>query len=298
MRVLQVDAGRHMRGGQWQALYLTVGLRTIGVETTLMAPAGSPLLDEAARRGVPCQPLRWRTLRQLSAGHDLTHAHDAHSHTLAALLARGPVVVSRRVAFPIGTGWLSRWKYGRAVRYLAISRHAAGQLAAAGIPESKITVVYDGVPVDPKSGGLGTELLAPHWDDPRKAAAIATEAARLAGVPLRFSRDLAADLPKARALLYLSEAEGLGSAALLALSHGVPVIASRTGGLPEIVRHGETGLLVDNDSPQVAAAIRLLMQDAAHAARLGAAGREMVKDGFTLAHMALRTYHAYKEVLA
>ena len=41
MRVLHLDTGREMRGGQWQALRLVEGLRAGGVESTLLARAGS-----------------------------------------------------------------------------------------------------------------------------------------------------------------------------------------------------------------------------------------------------------------
>ena len=70
--------------------------------------------------------------------------------------ARGkPVVVSRRVAFPLKTGFPSRWKYGRAAHYLAVSRFVAAELTAAGVPADKISVVHDAVkpaqPVRPRS---------------------------------------------------------------------------------------------------------------------------------------------------
>ena len=61
----------------------------------------------------------------------------------------------------------------------------------------------------------------------------------------QISQHLEADLRDAAMLVYLTASEGLGSGALLAMSAGVPVIASRVGGLPEIVRHRETGLLVE-----------------------------------------------------
>ncbi len=296
MKVLHLDSGREMRGGQWQALYLMVGQMTIGLKPTLMVSGSSPLAAEAAKRGVPCAGLSlWRIWRQ-SAEFDLVHAHDAHSHTMAVLAARRPVVVSRRVAFPVRTSWFSGWKYRRATRYLAISHCVADRLRAAGVEESKIGVVYDGVPLDP-AVPLGERLITPLWNDPRKPEALAREAARMAGVELHFSSDLKRDLASARALLYLSEEEGLGSGALLAMSAGVPVIASRVGGLPEIVTDGETGLMVSNEAGEIARAIATLMNDRELARRLGERGREMVKDRYTLAHMALCTLHEYRKVV-
>jgi len=297
MKILHLDCGRQMRGGQWQTFYLGMGQKTLGLHPLLLAPAASPLYALANERGLPCMALTWRSLWKQSKLHQLTHAHDARSHTMAAIAARNPIVVSRRVAFPIGTSFLSKWKYSRATRYFAISQFVAGTLRAAGVPDEKIALVYDGVPLEARSAG-GERFIAPYWRDARKGSELAREAARQAGVELVESQDLRQDLQSARALVYLSEVEGLGSGALLALGAGVPVIASRAGGLPEIVRHEETGLLVSNEVDSVAKAILRLRANPEFARQLGLRGREMVKDGFTLAHMALRSLHEYKNVLA
>ncbi|MBL8179160.1 MAG: glycosyltransferase family 4 protein [Bryobacterales bacterium] len=298
MRVLHLDSGREMRGGQWQALYLMVGQKTIGWEPLLLAPVDSPLFAEARKRGVSTGALTLWGVAKHSKMVDITHAHDARSHTVAALTAKGRFVVSRRVAFPLRTGWLSKWKYSKPRRFLAISAFVARQLRDYGIAEERIGIVYDGVPVEPAAASHGDRLIAPAWSDPRKCAALGAEAARLAGVPLVISANLEQDLPSARALLYLSEMEGLGSAALLAMSRGVPVIASKVGGLPEIVLPEQTGLLVNNEVNEVARAIGRLMNDTELARRLGNSARDKVRSGFTLADMALRTVREYKQALA
>ena len=66
-------------------------------------------------------------MRRISRHVDLTHAHDAYSHTLAALMSAAPFVVSRRVGFPVAVR-LSRWKYGRARRFIAVSNYVKGVL--------------------------------------------------------------------------------------------------------------------------------------------------------------------------
>jgi len=59
------------------------------------------------------------------------------------------------------------------------------------------------------------------------------------------------------------------------------VIAGRSGGIPEAVRDGETGLLVDAERPEaVVEAVRRLLDDPALRARLGAAGRRVVETHF------------------
>ena len=71
------------------------------------------------------------------------------------------------------------------------------------------------------------------------------------------------------------DVEGLGIVFLEASATGVPVIAGRSGGAPETVRHNKTGLVVDGRSVnQVANAVAELLADPDRAAAMGAAGRE------------------------
>ncbi|MGO9228217.1 MAG: glycosyltransferase family 4 protein [Bryobacteraceae bacterium] len=293
MRVLHLDAGREMRGGQWQVLRLIEGLAGAGVESTLLARPGSPLADAASQRGWRVVPLGFAQAAVLARQHDLVHAHDARAHTLAVFAHGVPLLVSRRVAFPVG----SRWKYARAWHYLAVSEFVKRILMAGGVPEEKISVVYDGVPVLEPCAGSRVLALA-NFGDPQKGAPLAVVAARQAGVDLLLTDNLERDLPQAAAFVYITHAEGLGSAALLAMSAAVPVIASRVGGLPEVVRHRETGLLVDNDPGAVAAAIGELSSDLALARRLGQNARRTVLENFTVDHMVRRTMEVYQKVLS
>lgn len=294
MRVLHLDTGRTMRGGQHQALQLMQALKARGVECALLAPEGAPLLEQARAAGLRADGLSPAALRRAARGFDLVHCHDARSHTLAALLAPVPFAVSRRVDFPVNTHWLSRWKYRRAALLLAVSQAVKRRLEAAGVPAAKITVVPDGVALPPRTSTLDGDIIAPASDDPRKGAVLV----RRAAANVRFSDNLLRDLPAARALVYISESEGLGSAALLAMAHGVPVIASRVGGLPEIVIDGVTGILVDNDPAAIAQAAARLAGNRELAARLGAEGRRMVEERFTIERMTEKTLEAYRRVLS
>jgi hypothetical protein len=293
MRILHLDAGREMRGGQWQVLRLIEGLAAAGVESTLLARSGAPLMVAARERGWRVEPLGFARAAMLARRHDLTHAHDARTHTLGAIVRGAPLVVARRVAFPVG----SRWKYGRARHYLAVSEFVKGVLMAGGVPEEKISVVYDGVPVLEAATGISVLALA-NFDDPQKGAPVAMEAARLAGMELLLTQNLERDLPQGSSFVYITYAEGLGSAALLAMSAAVPVIASRVGGLPEVVRDRETGLLVDNDPRAVAAALVELAGDPEFTRQLGQAARRAVIENFTVGHMVRRTMEVYLKVLS
>jgi colanic acid/amylovoran biosynthesis glycosyltransferase len=78
--------------------------------------------------------------------------------------------------------------------------------------------------------------------------------------------------------------EGIPVALMEALASEVPVVASSLSGIPELVRDGETGLLVaEGDAAGIAAAIRRLRDDPEGAARMAAAGRERVLDAYELA---------------
>ncbi len=100
--------------------------------------------------------------------------------------------------------------------------------------------------------------------------------------------------------LYLmpSRAEGLGSSALLAMGYGVPVVASRVGGLPEIVEEGRTGWLVPSGSPRdLADAIWAAASDRNRLRQYGNAAREF-SFRLTSEVMVSRTEAFYRRLVA
>ena len=99
----------------------------------------------------------------------------------------------------------------------------------------------------------------------------------------------------ARAMLYITRMEGLGSAALLAMARGVPVIASRVGGLPEAVVHGETGLLVENRMDDISNAMLRVAADARLVESMGAAARRRAADQFSVEQMIEGTLRCYEK---
>ena len=281
MRILHLDAGREMRGGQWQVLRLIEGLAAAGVESTLLARQDAPLYTAARKLGWRVEPLGVTRALGCLRGHSLIHAHDARSHSLGAFLRGRPLVVSRRVAFPVG----SHWKYGRARRYLAVSGFVKNVLMRGGVPEEKISVVYDGVPILEVSHG-------------KQVLGLEKDSALLARMGLRMVVNLEEEIAEAAVLVYITTSEGLGSGALLAMSAAVPVIASNIGGLTEVIRHGENGLLVDNDEAAINGAIRKLLAHPEQAHQIGAAARRTVLERFTVDRMVSGTLEAYRRVLA
>ncbi|HET7132114.1 MAG TPA: glycosyltransferase family 4 protein, partial [Gammaproteobacteria bacterium] len=88
-----------------------------------------------------------------------------------------------------------------------------------------------------------------------------------------------------------------GSILFDAMEAGLPVVASRVGGVPDIVHEGQNGILIDPARPdQLRAAILRLRADPELRTRLGSAGRELAK-GFSAASMARKYLDLYREVL-
>lgn len=291
MRVLHLDSGLDMRGGQWQCLHLASSL---GNGTKLLAPAGSPLAGFAAEKGVETESLNIARLAKLARTYDLIHAHDARSHTWAVAVGGAPVVVSRRVAFPIRKSPVSRWKYSRPVHYIAVSECVKQSLLAGGVPADKISIVYDGVPL-PAATATPDRIVALDTPDPMKGAALVKQAAAVGNFAIHFSANLDQDLPAASLFVYITHAEGLGSAALLAQAWGVPVVASRVGGLPEVVQDGATGVLTENNPDSIAAAMKLALS---RREEFAANARGVVMQRFTVDHMVESTRQVYRKVLA
>lgn len=300
MRVLHIDTGAEMRGGQNQVLLLLRGLREAGHESVLMARENGPLAERAAAAGFLVHPAETKRLWTLSSRPEIVHAHDARAHTMAAIAARRKFVVSRRVAFPVRRSVASHWKYRRASRFLAVSQFVAKELLAAGIRKDKIDVVYDGVEMRPVAIEWNSEnpVIALASRDPRKGRDLVEHAAALAKINAVFSDDLAADLRRASLFVYITRSEGLGSAVLLAMSMGVPVIASCIGGLTEIFADGISGIFVHNDPAEIAAAMRRVLEDETLARALAENARARIAECFTKEHLVRGTLACYQRALA
>jgi glycosyltransferase involved in cell wall biosynthesis len=91
------------------------------------------------------------------------------------------------------------------------------------------------------------------------------------------------------------EQEGFGMVIVEAMAYGLPVVASRSGGIPDIIRDGENGLLVpERDVGALAAALARVLDDAALADRLGASARADVGDRFAPGRIAIAFDTVYR----
>jgi glycosyltransferase involved in cell wall biosynthesis len=171
VKILIVDLDTEWRGGQNQALLMLEGFNERHHIAELLSPEGSALGERAAARGVTVHSVSRRTTRISAAikiaellrstnpdpelhSEDrkfaLVHANEAHAVTsawLARAHRRVPLLVSRRVGFPLKGDNFARARYRAATRILPISEWVAGILVKSGIPQEQMTVVYEGVEV-------------------------------------------------------------------------------------------------------------------------------------------------------
>jgi len=158
--VLHIDSAETWRGGQQQVLYLAE--RLTDYDNIVVCPPQSPLAEKARAAGLKVLPVRMRGEWDIQAVHKLrniikknsikiVHLHSPHAHALGLLAAKSAgnckVVLSRRVDFPIRKNILSRLKYFKVDRIIAISGGVKRALIADGLSEEKIDVVYSGADI-------------------------------------------------------------------------------------------------------------------------------------------------------
>jgi glycosyltransferase involved in cell wall biosynthesis len=114
-----------------------------------------------------------------------------------------------------------------------------------------------------------------------------------------FRSDVDRLMPGFSLLCLTSRIEGLGSTLLDAMCFSRAIVATETGGTPEAVRHGETGLLVPvGDSRALTQALVDLLTDRSRREIMGEAGRRRFVSEFTSARMVERTLDVYEELCA
>jgi glycosyltransferase involved in cell wall biosynthesis len=286
-----------------------------GTDQVVVTGADTELARRLKASGVRVRPATWRAgldprvlwpiLDELRRGDVVLHAHDGHALGLAALCAatgRAPLVVTRRVVFPLGQRFL--WR--RARRIIAISNAVREALLTEGIDPARVIVIPSAVDLDapagrsdgvrhtlglPRNGQLAVSLgdLTPekdqftlvdaaarlvrdlpdlHWvlvgDGPLRARLEAQIAERGLGSRFHLLGHMAdPEQALAGADLYVlsSTSEGLGSSALAAMALGVPVVATRVGGIPDLLGSGR-GIMVEPQDPAAFAdAVRRVLTD-------------------------------------
>ena len=248
-----------------------------------------------------------------------------------------PYIITRRVNNPLGDSWLTRRAYTRASFVASVAADVARIVQAFDerITSRVIHSSSSGLPVDPEAAKSIRDRFPGKWiignvgalDNAQKGQEYIIEVARRmkdahpefqfllvgGGDDETMLRDLAGDLPNisfegwsdkvgdylaAFDLFILpSNKEGIGGILLDAMDRALPLIASRVGGLPEIVRDGDNGLLIDPGSPdQLEQAILRLYQNPDLRRSMGARGREFSRD-FTADAMAAKYLELYRQAV-
>lgn len=256
---------------------------------------------------------------------------------LRSLLSGTPYVITRRVNNPIRDHWLAHRAYRRASCVAAVAPQVADVVRAydSAISLTVVHSASSGLRVDAAASAAIREqfrgkLVAGHvgaLDNRQKGQefilAVARElehthpdvqfvlvgggddeamlkaaAAGLANVTFTGFVDNVGDYLAAFDVFILpSNREGIGSILLDAMEQRLPVVASRVGGVPDIVHHGENGLLIDPASPaQLRDAILKLKADPALRRAYGERGRAFAND-FTADVMWRKYFALYESVL-
>lgn len=110
--------------------------------------------------------------------------------------------------------------------------------------------------------------------------------------------EIASLMSSADIFVFPSHHEGLPNAVLEAMSCGLPIIATRIGGIPEAVEHNQSGLLVPaKDVSALANAIEFMVKNADSAKEMGERGREIIKNKFNWQANAENMLQVYREII-
>lgn len=110
-----------------------------------------------------------------------------------------------------------------------------------------------------------------------------------------YRKDVSACMRAMDLLVHPSLSESFGQVLVEAMAVGTPPVATKVGGVPEIVTDGETGLLVSpTDSDAIVRAVRKLYNDTEFRQRLALAGQKSVREHFTSEQMVNRYMDCYQ----
>lgn len=366
LRVLHISTPLTWRGGESQLAYLASSLEDRGIVQAVACAQGGAVEAYSHQRNLvaysfpPRQNLGVRMLWGLAAAirnfkPTVIHCHDAHAHTFGLLAQKIvqtqiPMIVSRRVCFPLKTHYFSRkkYQYPLTARIVCVSQAIADGIRAQQIVDArKLQVIHDGVELFIEPQINVREMLMAQFNIPSQHAgsqwivncsALTDEKdldsfldvaskikdtrddavffifgsgkkqaeleARIKQENLRhtvflggFWDNVRSLLPAFDVFMMTSKSEGLGSSILDAMVAGIPVIATRTGGIPEVVLDNQTGLLVEvGDVEGMTRALSNMLMDESLAKRLSIAAQEHCKK-FSMEELVKKTLTVYCDLV-
>lgn len=369
LRVLHIIGGGEFGGAERHILNLSAALDPQKVAITVVCLFEEPFARMAKEIGVNVLvvPMRHK-LDVASFGRlteviktsrpDLVHTHGVRANLLGRLAAKmagvNKIVTTVHSLlvrdYPdfwsrLANSWTERLTRGFTDHFIAVSQGLKNALVEDGLPENKITVIYNGLDLNRFKPCLphGTYRRWLGYDEREPLVAIV---ARLHSVKghnyfLHAACEVLKVVPKARFLvvgtgpdepvlkemtagLGLQEVvnftgfiadipdlmadmdvlvisslwEGFGLTAIEAMTVGLPVVATEVGGLPEVVRPGETGVLVQPaDVAALAKGIIWVLQHPAEAKQMAENGGQIVIREFSSKGMARKTEVTYQKVM-
>lgn len=161
LKILQVVTALSWRGGEQQVAYLIQELKE-QVDNIVLCSEGSEMESFCIKNNIQHSIQKKKggfdvsyanKLKQLCKSEEIScvHLHDAHAHTYAILAAvlgnKAPLILSRRVDFPIKNNFFSSLKYNHtAIKRILCVSNAIKQITAQGIKDSsKLFTVYSGI---------------------------------------------------------------------------------------------------------------------------------------------------------
>ncbi len=220
-------------------------------------------------------------------------------------------------------------------RFVCVSRDATRTAVAQGVPADRLCTFWNGIDLTrfdsagPRPGGsvVTVARLSPEKDLATLLQATAQVARDFPGLCLEIAgkgpclpdlqrlanelglaeratflgevSDVAGLLERAALFVLPSRTEGISLTLLEAMARGLPVVATRVGGNPEVVVDGQTGLLVPAGEPQqLAAAMLALLRDPHRGKLMGQAGRRRVEEHFEVCGMIARYEGLYEQLLS
>lgn len=361
MKILHLSSEKTWRGGEQQMAYLITELQKSGVENYVACRKNSEFEKFCERSNIPFAsfsfsnsfdlPTSWKIKNYSNRNSiDIIHMNSGKSHAIGVFTsffgARADLVLSRRVDFPIKSGWFSKWKYNypKIKKIIGVSEKICEIVGSSVQHPEKCMAIHSGIDITRMSPEYATGFLRKKYNLPThiklvgNVSAIAPHkdyftfvktAERILkqrddviffiigeGPVEKVIKDFVLNkklkdkiiftgfldnipevLPELDIFLITSETEGLGTTVLDAFASHVPVVATRAGGIPEMVIHEKTGLLSDvKDDSHLAANVLRLLDDPTLRKQLQDGAYDHLQN-FTKENTARKTLEVYKEIL-
>lgn len=361
MTIIHISSAKTWRGGEQQIAYLLVELAERKIQQIMVCPENSPLHLFCEKHSIQFSTFEKRSGVDLGlarilvrlcnhADRPIIHVHDSQAHTAAFISAslwrnKTPVIIHRRVGFPLKKSFLTGLKYNHPsiFRIICVSEYVRKHMSSVLANPEKTVTVYDGIDLTKFQGKTRSKILKDRFnlsdkhiligntsaiteekdyitfvdtasillttrDDLRffiigdgSLKQVITDYIKEKGLSDKilltgFLNNIQDILPELDLFLFTSVMEGLGTSLLDAFACGLPVVSTNAGGIPEIVKDHNTGLVVGIKKPaEMAVAVESILTDPELKNQLVSNAFQLVQE-FSVRNIASKIVGIYKEV--